>query len=72
MRVRQDGYVRELEEIRAELQTLAERLADARIDLLTRAVDTPEEPERVALARREKQVAKAHRAVEKAISELGE
>jgi hypothetical protein len=64
--------MRELEEIHAQLQTLAERLADARIDILSRAVDTPEEHERAALAKREKQVAKAHRAVEKAVGELSE
>jgi hypothetical protein len=63
--------MRELEEITAELHTLSERLADARLDILSRAVDTPEEPERVALASLEKRVAKAHRALEKAINDLG-
>jgi hypothetical protein len=41
------------------------------LDLLARAVDCGEEPERVALVNQERHIAKARRAVHKAIQDLG-
>jgi hypothetical protein len=64
------GVMVEIDEIRSDLQVIGERLADASINLLSRALDTAEEPERVALANQEKRLAKARRAVEKAINDL--
>lgn len=60
----------QLDEIRDDLERIAERLADTSIDLLARAVDTPEEAERVMLANQERRLAKARRAVAKAIQDL--
>jgi hypothetical protein len=64
--------MRELDDIRTELVTLAERLADVSLDVLGRALDTPEDHERAALGALEKRVAKARRAVDKAIHDLTE
>ncbi len=60
----------QLDEIRADLERIAERLADLSIDLLARAVDTSEEAERVGLANQERRLAKARRAVDKALHDL--
>jgi hypothetical protein len=62
--------VSQLDEITADLHRISDRLAELSIDLLTRAVDTVDEPERVMLANRERRVAKARRAVEKALHDL--
>ncbi len=60
----------ELESICEQLMVLAERLADSSITIIARALDTPEDHERAELARIEKKIAKARRAVDKAIHEL--
>jgi hypothetical protein len=60
-----------VDDIRSDLELIAERLADVSLDLLARAVDCGEEPERVALVNQERHIAKARRAVHKAIQDLG-
>lgn len=60
----------QIDEIRTDLARVAERLADLSIDLLARAVDTAEEAERTALANQERRLAKARRAVDKALHDL--
>jgi uncharacterized protein Yka (UPF0111/DUF47 family) len=59
-----------IEDIVDELRGLADRLSDTSIQLIGRALETPEEHERHELATLEKRVGKARRAVEKAIHEL--
>jgi uncharacterized protein Yka (UPF0111/DUF47 family) len=59
-----------IDEAIQDLQSVSDRLADAALQLLSRALDTPEEHERRDLATLEKRVTKARRAVEKAIAEL--
>ena len=60
----------QVDEIRDRLQQISEDLTDLAVSLLSRAVDTDEEHERVALANQEKRVTKARRAVEKAVETL--
>ena len=60
----------QVDEIRDRLHQISEDLADLAVSLLSRAVNTDEEPERVALANQEKRVTKARRAVEKAVDTL--
>jgi predicted transcriptional regulator len=62
--------MRELDEICVDLQAIAERLADVSINVLGQALDTPEDHERATLAALEKRIAKARRAVDKAIHDL--
>jgi NTP pyrophosphatase (non-canonical NTP hydrolase) len=62
---------RRAEELRDQLSALGEELADLATDLLSQALQTREEHERVALSAHEKRVTKARRAVEKAVNELG-
>ncbi len=64
--------MREIDDIRTELVSLGERLADVSLDVLGQALDTPEDHERAALAALEKRVAKARRAVDKAIHDLSD
>jgi uncharacterized protein Yka (UPF0111/DUF47 family) len=59
-----------VEEAIEDLRSVSDRLADAALQLLSRALDTAEEHERRELATLEKRVTKARRAVEKAIAEL--
>ena len=60
----------QVDDIRDRLRQISEDLADLAVSLLSRAVDTDEEHERVALANQEKRVTKARRAVEKAVDTL--
>jgi hypothetical protein len=62
--------VQAIDEALNELRTTSDRLADASMQLLGRALETSEEHERHQLAQLEKRVTKARRAVEKAIAEL--
>ena len=57
----------QVDDIRQRLAEISEDMADIAVSLLGRAIDTPEEHERMALANLEKRVTKARRAVEKAV-----
>jgi L-amino acid N-acyltransferase YncA len=59
----------ELEAIRADLEAIAERLADAAIERLRAAL---EEEGRDTAAAEERRLTRARRAVEKAVHELGD
>ncbi len=57
----------QLDQIRSDLETIAERLADAAIERLRAAL---EEDGREAAAAEERRLTRARRAVEKAVNEL--
>ncbi len=59
-----------VDELREQLQSTSDELADLAISLLGQAVSVTEDHERVELATTERRVTKARRAVEKAINEL--
>lgn len=61
---------RRIDDVRHRLASISEELADIATDLLSQALDTPEEHERVRLAGLERGVTKARRAVEKAAGDL--
>lgn len=61
-----------IDDVRNQLQSASDELADLALSLLGQAVDISEEHERVELANQERRVTKARRAVEKAIGVLGE
>ena len=61
-----DLGITQVEELRERLAQISEDLADLAVSILSRAVDTAEEHERLQLATLEKRVTKARRAVEKA------
>ena len=61
-----DLGITQVEELRERLAQISEDLADLAVSILSRAVDTAEEHERLQLANLEKRVTKARRAVEKA------
>jgi predicted transcriptional regulator len=62
--------MRELDDIAAELAAISERLTDASLAVIGRALDESEDHERAQLAVLEKRIGKARRAVEKAIHDL--
>jgi NTP pyrophosphatase (non-canonical NTP hydrolase) len=59
-----------VDDVREQLQTISEELADVALSLLGQAVSAGEDHERVGMANLERRVTKARRAVEKAINEL--
>ncbi len=61
-----------VDEVREQLQSVSEELADLAISLLGQAVSAGEDHERVGMANMERRVTKARRAVEKAIHELSD
>ena len=61
-----DLGITQVYELRERLAQMSEDLAELAVSILSRAVDTPEEYERLQLANLEKRVTKARRAVEKA------
>jgi hypothetical protein len=61
-----------IDDVREQLRSASDELADLALSLLGQAVDVSDDHERVALANQERRVTKARRAVEKAIGALGE
>jgi hypothetical protein len=59
-----------VDEVRDQLQSVSEELADLALSLLGQAVDESEDHERAAFTSLERRVTRARRAVEKAIHEL--
>lgn len=70
MRYSEEPGMSQVDDIRQRLAQISEDMADIAVSLLSRAIDTPEEHERMALANLEKRVTKARRAVEKAVDTL--
>jgi hypothetical protein len=66
---REAGRMGSIDDIRATLAEQAEALADAALDLLSRAVHA-DEPEQVPLKNLERRVTRARRSVEKAVELL--
>ncbi len=58
----------DMDEVRAQLKTAADALADAAMDTLRAAMRTRDENERTELKAKEKRITRARRSVEKAIS----